>query len=256
VIAGDLTVLAAASLTDAFEAIGEAFEAANPDVSVTFVFAASSELATQIREGAPADVFASADERTMEIVVDADAVAGHPRVFATNTLAIIVEAGNPLGIVDLADLTDPELIVVSCDPSVPIGAYTQQVLDAAAVEIPFDSYEENVRSVAAKVELGEADAGIVYASDVTAAGRAAAGVAIPPELNVLAEYPIAVTAEAANPVAAEAFSEFVLGAGQELLTEHGFGEADGAPIASAPAPTASAPASSSPGGTTAETTGA
>ncbi|WP_116999583.1 molybdate ABC transporter substrate-binding protein [Desertimonas flava] len=241
---GDLTVFAAASLTDAFEAIGEAFHVANPDVDVTFSFASSSDLAGQIVEGAPADVFASADQNNMIKLVDADAVGDEPQTFATNSLAIIVEPGNPAGITGVEDLADhPDLIVVSCDPEVPIGAYVQDVFGNAGVEVEIDSFEENVRAVSEKVELGEADAGLVYATDITAAGDAAEGVEIPADINVIAEYPIATTAEAGDPELAAAFVEFVLGDGQAVLAEFGFGAPDAPPTS---IPPATAPATTGP----------
>jgi molybdate transport system substrate-binding protein len=223
-LGGSLVVLAAASLTDAFTEIGDAFSAANPDVTVTFSFAASSALVTQINEGAPADVFASADEANMERLRHAGAIAGDPEVFATNRLQIIVEAGNPLGIDEVADLADPGLLFVTAAPEVPIGRYTQEVFANAGVAVTPVSLEENVRAVVSKVVLGEADAGIVYASDVLAAGAQAEGVEIPDELNVVARYPIAVLAEAAEPELARAFVAFVVGPeGQRILASYGFG---------------------------------
>jgi len=234
-LSGDLTVFAAASLTDAFTAIGDAFMAANPDVDVTFSFASSSDLVGQITEGAPADVFASADQANMTKLVDADAVGNDPVTFATNSLQIIVEAGNPQGITGIESLANPDLIVVSCAPEVPIGAYSQQVFENAGVEVEIDSYEENVRAVSEKVQLGEADAGIVYATDVTAAGDAAEGVVIPDDINVIAEYPIATTAESGDPELAQAFVDFVLSAdGQSVLAGFGFGAPDAATVSSLP----------------------
>lgn len=222
-ITGDLTVFAASSLTDAFTDIGDAFESAHPGIDVTLNFASSSDLAGQILEGAPADVFASADTVNMTKLTDESATAGAPATFATNSLAIMVEPGNPHDIVDLADLTD-DLIVISCDPDVPIGRYTQQVLADADVQVAMDSFEENVRAVAAKVEAGEADAGIVYATDISAAGDSATGVTIPDDVNVVADYPVAVTADAPHPEAADAFEAFVIGPeGQQILAGYGFG---------------------------------
>lgn len=222
---GDITVFAAASLTDVFTEIGEAFEAGNPDVDVAFSFAASSDLVNQINEGGPADVFASADVANMDKLTDEEGTAGEPSVFATNTLQIIVEPGNPEGIAGLEDLAgNPDLIVVSAAPEVPVGAYTQDVFASAGVEIEIDSLEENVRAVVDKVVIGEADAGVVYATDVAAAGADAEGIEIPADVNVIADYPIAVTADAPNPDVAAAFDAFVLGAeGQEILAEYGFG---------------------------------
>lgn len=249
-VEGGVAVFAAASLTESFTAIGEAFTAAHPGADVEFNFAASSDLVTSIIEGNPADVFASADQANMGKLVDAGLTAAAPVTFATNSLAILVEAGNPLGITGLADLADPDLMVVSTSPEVPIGAYTAEVLAAAGVAVEFDSEEENVRAVVEKVVLGEADAGIVYATDVAAVAGEADGVVIPAEVNVVTEYPIAATAAAGNPDGAAAFVEFVLSdAGQEILAGYGFGPADAAEpaaspsVASAPASTPMAPAS-------------
>lgn len=220
---GDVTVFAAASLTDAFAELGETFEAANQDASVTFNFAASSALVTQIIEGAPADVFASADNANMARLVEAGEVGGDPVVFTTNRAQIIVEPRNPTGITGVEDLARDDLIVVSCAPDVPCGRYAQQILDNAGVTVTFRSLEENVRAVVSKVTLGEADAGIVYATDVIVAGAAAEGVEIPGDLNVVAEYPIALTREASNPEAAQAFMDFVLSAeGRSILSSYGF----------------------------------
>lgn len=221
---GDVTVFAAASLTDAFTEIGDAFVAAHPDAEVTFNFAASSQLVTQIAEGgAPADVFASADQANMTKLTEAGSAGSDPVVFATNLLEIVVEPGNPLGITGVADLADDELITVVCAPEVPCGRYAEQVFDAAGVRVNPDSLEENVRAVVTKVRAGEADAGIVYRTDVRAAGDAADGVEIPAEVNVVAKYPIATTAAAANPGGGQAFVDFVLGdAGQAILSTYGF----------------------------------
>ena len=146
-------------------------------------------------------------------------------------MEIIVEPGNPLGIAGVEDLADPDIIFVTCDPAVPIGAYTEQVLDAAGVEVTPASLEENVRGIVTKVTAGEADAGIVYATDVLVAGDDADGVAIPDDINVVAEYPIATVTEAANPDGAAAFVEFVLGdEGQTILAEFAFGPADAATV--------------------------
>jgi molybdate transport system substrate-binding protein len=221
---GDVTVFAAASLTDALTEIGDAFMTADPDAEVTFNFAASSELVTQINEGgAPADVFASADQNNMNKLTDAGNNGSDPVVFATNVLEVIVEPGNPKGITGVADLANDDLIVVTCAPEVPCGSYAQEIFDAAGVTVTPDSLEENVRAVVTKVTAGEADAGIVYKTDVTAAGDEADGVEIPADINVVAEYPIAVTKEAANPEAAQAFIDVVLGEeGQTILGSFGF----------------------------------
>lgn len=222
-VTGTVTVFAAASLTAAFTELGDAFEALHPDAQLVFNFAGSSALATQIGEGAPADVFASADMSNMTKLTEAGLNAAEPVVFTTNAAQIIVAAGNPLGISGVADLADPELIVVSCAPDVPCGTYAQEVFDKAGVSVTPKSLEENVKAVVAKVTLGEADAAIVYVTDVLGAADAADGVDIPAELNVVAEYPITVTREAPNPGAAQAFVDFVRSpAGQEILATFGF----------------------------------
>lgn len=219
-----LMVFAASSLTDAFTELGRAFEATRPDIEVTFSFAGSSALATQISEGAPADVFAAADTVSMDRVVSDGSITVGAVVFATNTAQIIVGRGNPLRIASLDDLTDPGLIVVACAPEVPCGRYTQQILAAADLDVTFRSFEENARGVTAKVVLGEADAGIVYRTDVLAAGSDASAVDIATEVNVVAEYPIAVTPQASDPEAAQAFVDFVRSPqGQAILASFGFG---------------------------------
>ncbi len=222
-VSGEVVVFAAASLTEAFGEVGDAFMAANPDAVVTFSFAASSELAAQVLEGAPADVFASADLSNMVKVTDAGENAGDPVVFANNLSEIIVAPGNPLGIAGVEDLADPELILVVCAPEVPCGSYATEIFANAGVEASPDSLEENVKAVVTKVTLGEADAGIAYATDVNAAGDDADGVEIPGDLNLVAEYPMVVTTEAPNPEGAQAFIDFVLSdAGQAILADFGF----------------------------------
>jgi molybdate transport system substrate-binding protein len=160
----------------------------------------------------------------MAKLTDAGNDGSDPVVFATNSLQIIVEPGNPQGISGVADLGNDDLITVVCAPEVPCGTYAQQVFDSAGVTVTPDSLEENVRAVVTKVTAGEADAGIVYKTDVTAAGDQVAGVEIPAEVNVLAEYPIVVTKDAANADAAQAFVDFVLSdPGQTILGAYGFG---------------------------------
>jgi molybdate transport system substrate-binding protein len=225
--AGNVTVFAAASLTAAFTEIGDAFTAANPDTGLTFNFAASSDLVAQINEGGPADVFASADQSNMSKLIDAGNNGSDPVVFATNSLVIIVEPGNPEAITGVADLANDDLIVVICAPEVPCGKYAQQIFDAAGVAVTPDSLEENVKAVVTKVTAGEADAGLVYTTDVIAAGDRAQGVQIPADVNVLAEYPIAVTRNSPNAEAGQAFVDFVLGEqGQKILDSYGFLPAD------------------------------
>lgn len=223
--AGTLTVFAAASLTGAFTEIGDAFTVEHPDTTVVFNFAGSSALVTQIIEGAPADVFASADPDNMTRLTEAGANATEPAVFTTNRAAIVVGPGNPEGITGVTDLVDDDLIVVQCAIAVPCGRYAAQVVANAGVTVTPKSLEENVKAVVTKVILGEADAGIVYVTDAIAAGADAEIVEIPADINVVAEYPIAVTAEAQNPGLAEVFVEFVLSDdGQQILTSYGFAE--------------------------------
>lgn len=220
---GSITVFAASSLTAAFQEIGAAFTTTHPGSDITFNFAGSSELVAQIVEGAPAHVFASADRANMERLTEADGTASDPVVFATNTMAIIVEAGNPSGIASLADLARSDLSVVLCSGEVPCGKYADDVLAKADVEVTPKSLEQNAKSAVSKVVTGEADAAIVFATDVVAAGGSASGIDIPVEQNVTAQYPIAVTARAAGNVTAVAFVEFVRSdAGQQILQRHGF----------------------------------
>jgi molybdate transport system substrate-binding protein len=220
---GDVTVFAAASLTESFTEIGDAFMMEHPDTNVTLNFASSPDLVMQIDEGAPADVYASADHSNMNKLTDAGNNAGDPVVFATNSLEIIVGAGNPEAITGVADLANPDLIVVTCAPEVPIGKYSAEVFTKAGLTVTPKSYEENVKGVVNKVTLGEADAGIVYRTDVVAAGDQAEGVEIPADLNVIAEYPLVVTKEAPNAGAGRAFVDFVLSEqGRSILAGHGF----------------------------------
>lgn len=221
--AGAITVFAAASLTDAFTEIGEATEAANPGVRITFNFAGSQQLATQILEGAPADVFASADPTQLSVVEDAGGVAGDPTVFARNQLAIAVEPGNPAGITSLRDLARDDVTVVLAAEQVPAGRYAADALAGADVSVSPVSLETDVRAVLAKVALGEADAGIVYASDVATADDRVASVAVPDKANVTATYPIAVLDAAPNAAGARLFVDAVQSeAGQATLRRHGF----------------------------------
>ena len=220
---GEVTVFAASSLTESFTELGKQFEAAHPGVEVTLNFGASSALVQQITGGAPVDVFASADESNMKKLTDAGLGAGAATVFARNQLEILVEAGNPKSITGLADLAEPDLAVVLCAESVPCGKLAKQILDAAHVAVTAKSLEENVKGVVTKVTLGEADAGIVYVTDVLAAKDRAAGVEIPDDQNAVTKYPIVVTKAAANPDAAAAFEAFVTSSdGQVVLKGYGF----------------------------------
>jgi molybdate transport system substrate-binding protein len=222
-LSGETIVFAAASLTEGFEEIAAAFEEQHPDTRVTFSFGPSSGLAAQIAEHAPAEVFASADEANMKKAADAGRVAGAPSVFARNKLEIAVPAGNPKGITGLGDLAEPGTKVVLAAPQVPVGRYGAEALSKAGVTVRPVSLEQDVKAVATKVSLGEADAGIVYRTDVAAAGGKLQGITIPDEHNVVAAYPIARIRDAANPELAAAFVDFVLSeAGRGILVEHGF----------------------------------
>jgi molybdate transport system substrate-binding protein len=222
-VAGTLTVYAAASLGTAFDEIAEAFEEAYPGVDVQPIsYDGSSTLATQILGGAPADVFASADEKNMAKVVDAG-LAADPALFASNTLVIAVPADNPAGIATLADLADPDATVVLCAPEVPCGSAAQTLLAAAGVAVTPASSEQNVTAVLTKVAAGEADAGLVYATDVVGADDVTA---ITPEgaEDIVNRYPIVALADAPDADAAAAFVAFVRGAqGQQILAGLGFG---------------------------------
>jgi molybdate transport system substrate-binding protein len=220
---GDITVFAAASLTDAFTEVGEAFEAENPDAGVDFSFEGSSTLREQILEGAPADVFASANTSNMDQVVEAGA-ATDPRDFVTNQLQIAVPADNPAGITGLADFARDDLLLGLCAEEVPCGEFGREALANAGVTPAVDTDEPDVRSLLTKVEAGELDAGIVYVTDVLSAGDAVEGIDIPADDNVVATYPIAPLADAGNPEVAEAFVAFVLSdEGQSILASYGFG---------------------------------
>jgi molybdate transport system substrate-binding protein len=222
-VAGNITVFAAASLTDAFNEIGAAFSQANPQAKATFSYDASSALVQQINQGAPADLFASADQANMDKLTKAGNNGAPPQVFATNLLGIIVAPGNPKGITGVQDLGKPDLKVVLCAPEVPCGAYAKQILDSAVVTANPASLEQNVKGVVTKVTAGEADAGIVYVTDIAAAGSKAAGVDIPNNINVVAVYPIAPTKASTNTAVDQTFITFLLGSqGQAILKKYRF----------------------------------
>jgi molybdate transport system substrate-binding protein len=222
-VSGTVAVFAAASLGDVFAAIEEEFTAANPDVTVVVNYGGSSGLAEQIVQGAPADVFAAASPATMSTVTDAG-LASEPAVFASNTLELVVPAGNPGGVDGLADLERPELAVALCAVEVPCGAASAKALVAAGLAASVDTYEQDVKAVLTKVELGEVDAGLVYRTDVLAAGDAVEGIRFAESDSAVTDYPIAAITDSPNPRAATAFVAFVLSArGQALLAEAGFG---------------------------------
>lgn len=218
-----LTVFAAASLTKTFEELERTFEAEHDGVDVRLSFGGSSDLVAQITDGAEADVFASADTKNMDRLVDADLAAGDPAEFATNTLVIAVPSGNPAGIEDLTDFGDEDLDIVVCAPEVPCGNASLEVAEAAGVTLAPDSEEQSVTDVLGKVESGEADAGLVYVTDVTAAGDTVEGIEFPEAADVVNHYPIVVVEGAPQADLAQEWVDLVLGDGQAVLTEAGFG---------------------------------
>jgi len=221
-LTGALTVFAAASLTESFSDLRATLKASAPGLALTYSFGASGPLVSQVIQGAPADVIATADEVTMKRLTDASLVEA-PVIFARNQLEILVAPGNPRGVKALADLARSDLKVVLADDTVPAGRYAAEALAAAGTTVSPVSREVDVKSAAAKVILGEADATIVYVTDVTAAGSRGEGIAIPPAFNVVAEYPLAIVKEAPNRAAAAALVEsLVEGAGQDALRRRGF----------------------------------
>lgn len=235
----ELTVFAAASLTDAFDEIATAFGAQHPGVTVLYSYGGSSQLATQLVEGAPADIFASANTKQMGVAQEGGRIVGEPQLFASNRLVIIVPAGNPAQVSDLAGLAQPGVHLLLAVPGVPVRDYVDQMLAAASADPAYGadfadavyanlvSEEDNVRQVATKVALGEADAGIVYTSDVTPdLAKDVESIAVPDAYNVAATYPIALVTESAQPETAQAYVDFVLSEqGQVILAKWGFGAA-------------------------------
>jgi molybdate transport system substrate-binding protein len=218
-----LEVYAASSLATPFAEAGVAFEKDHPGVKVQFNLGASSDLARFVQEGAPADVFASADAANMDKIESQDLLDSPSVVFATNYLEIIVEKGNPLNISSLEDLSNPDLIYITTNPDVPIGKYTAEVLRKAGVVITPDSFESNVKGIMLKVASGEADAGIVYHSEVIASDGQVEGIKIPTEFNIEAKYPVGIIKNSANKKLAQEFIDFLLSPkGQGLLTQYGF----------------------------------
>lgn len=231
-----VTVFAAASLTEAFAEIGQGFEAGHPGVQVAFNFAGSQQLAQQLAQGAQADVFASANQAQMDATVSAGRVAaGDVQIFARNRLVVIYPKDNPAKLARLQDLTRPGLKIVLAAKEVPVGSYALQFLQKASQSLDFGSdfeskvlsnvvsYEENVRVVYSKVALGEADAGIVYTSDIPKNDSQVGSLEIPDELNAVATYPIAPLEDSPNPDLAASFVEFVLSpTGQGILAGYGF----------------------------------
>ncbi|MEJ1198723.1 MULTISPECIES: molybdate ABC transporter substrate-binding protein [unclassified Streptomyces] len=222
-VSGQVTVFAAASLKESFTTLGERFEKQHPGTEVTFNFAGSDTLAASVTGGAPADVFASASPGTMAAVTDAGATDGAPSTFVRNQLEIATLPGNPDRISSLKDLTGSGLKVVLCDKSVPCGTAAQKALEAGGLRLTPVSYEQDVKAALTKVELKEADAAVVYKTDVKAAGGKVTGVDFPESAKAVNDYPIALLKEAPNADAGKAFIELVKSAeGQRVLTAAGF----------------------------------
>ncbi|MFE0130505.1 molybdate ABC transporter substrate-binding protein [Streptomyces sp. NPDC059037] len=222
-LSGTVTVFAAASLKESFTALGKDFEKAHPGTKVTFNFGGSDSLAAGITGGAPADVFAAASPKTMKIVTDEKDAAGAPSTFVRNQLEIATLPGNPDKVASLKDLTTSGLKVVLCDKTVPCGAAAQKALDAGDLKLTPVSYEQDVKSALTKVELKEADAAVVYKTDVKAAGDKVEGVDFPESADAINDYPIALLKDAPNADAAKAFIKLVQSAeGQKVLTAAGF----------------------------------
>ncbi|RUR03631.1 molybdate ABC transporter substrate-binding protein [Labedella endophytica] len=224
-LTGSVAVFAAASLEDSFTELARRFEEENPGVCVQLTFAGSSDLVTQLVEGAPADVFASADERTMATLTDEGLIgAGATLDFASNTLVIVTPPDDPGGVGGLTDLASDDVRTVVCAPQVPCGAATTVLQSAAGVDIAPVSEESSVTDVLGKVTSGEADAGLVYATDALAAGDAVRTIEVPEAGEAVNVYPIAPLADAANPAAARAFVDLVTGEyGRDVLASAGFG---------------------------------
>ncbi|RIJ76939.1 molybdate ABC transporter substrate-binding protein [Nakamurella silvestris] len=224
--AGTITVFAAASLKNTFTELGATFEADNPGSKVVFSFAGSSDLVTQITNGAPADVFASADTKNMTKVTDATLTADAPVDFASNTLTIVTPPDNPAGITGFADLAKAGVNLVICNAEVPCGSATQKVATATGVTLKPVSEESSVTDVLNKVTSGEADAGLVYVTDATAAGDKVKAIAFPESSEAVNTYPIAVLKDTQNADLAQKFVELVTGAkGQQVLAAAGFAPA-------------------------------
>ncbi|WP_369140059.1 molybdate ABC transporter substrate-binding protein [Modestobacter versicolor] len=222
-LSGTVTVFAAASLTDVFTDLGARLEDDHPGLAVRFNFAGSSALAAQLTQGAPADVYASADTDQMDVVTNDELVSRAPTLFATNTLEIAVPPGNPGGITDLADLADPARTIALCAAEVPCGAATEEVFDAAGLTAAPDTLEEDVRAALTKVQLGEVDAALVYRTDVQAAGDAVEGIEFPEAADAVNGYAICTLTAAPNPAGALAFVQLVTSeAGQDALAAAGF----------------------------------
>jgi molybdate transport system substrate-binding protein len=245
----EVTVFAAASLTDAFQVIGKNFEETTPGTRVTFNFAGSQQLAQQIVQGAPADVFASADAKQMNVVVKAGETVGEaPRIFAHNRLVVIYPASNPAKLSRLQDLAKPGVKIILADKAVPVGRYALDFLDKASKDSAFGptykdavlknvvSYEQDVKAVLSKVELGEADAGIVYTTDAALDTGKVDQIAIPDQLNTIASYPIVAIKASKHVALAEKLVAYILSPdGQAVLAKYGFIPGAESPVATSSA---------------------
>ncbi len=221
-VSGAVTVFAAASLTESFTTIGKQFEAAHPGTTVKFNFASSSSLAENINQGAPADVFASASPTNMKQVVDAGG-ATDSKTFADNVMEIAVPRDNPATVTQLTDLAKPEVKVAVCQPQVPCGVVAQQVFKNADITVKPVTEGADVKAVLTTVQLGEVDAGVVYQTDVQAAGTDVKGIEIPADQNASTSYPIATLTNAPNAAGAAAFVDYVLSPdGEKVLEQAGF----------------------------------
>lgn len=222
-LSGTLTVFAAASLTGVFTDLGRRLEKDDPGLTVRFNFAGSSALATQLTQGAPADVFASADQAQMDVVTKAGLQKGDPQVVAQNVLEIAVPKGNPAHVTGLKDFANPDLKIAVCAPQVPCGAAAQKVFAATHTRAVPDTQEQDVKAALTKVELGEVDAALVYATDVKAAGDKVEGIPFPEAEDAVNTYPICVLKAAPDPAAAQAFVDLVRSpVGRQALTAAGF----------------------------------
>jgi molybdate transport system substrate-binding protein len=218
-----LFVFAAASLTETFSSLGKTFESSHPGVKVKFNFGGSSALAQQITQGAPADVFAAASPATMKTVADAKDTAGAPTTFVRNRLEIAVPPSNPGKVKTLKDLTNPKLKVVECAPQVPCGAAALKALAAAKLKVKPVSQEQDVKAALTKVQLNEADAALVYRTDVKSAGGKVTGIDFPEAAQAINDYPIATLAKAPQPALAKEFVQLILsGQGKSVLQQAGF----------------------------------
>jgi molybdenum ABC transporter molybdate-binding protein len=222
-VTGTVTVLAAASLTESFEQLGEQLADEYPDLDLAFSFGPSSGLVEQALAGAPADVLATADTRTMGEAVAGGIVEGEPQVFARNALTLAVPAGNPGGVTGIADLARPDLRIAVCEPEVPCGSAAERLLEAAGVTAVPDTLTTDVKEAASLVSLGEVDAALIYRTDATAEGDAIETVDVPEAAEVVNEYPVAILVDAPNAGGAQVVVDAITGEpGQAILSAAGF----------------------------------